>query len=81
MKFDGLAAKLVPHQHRLYYFIMMFARFNLFANSYVFLADSRKYNKYRRLESESTNCAVIIRLHFFVSMVDDDMSILPQFAQ
>ncbi|KAG0145870.1 hypothetical protein CROQUDRAFT_63413 [Cronartium quercuum f. sp. fusiforme G11] len=50
MRFDGFASKMVAYQHRLYYFIMMFGRFNLFFNSYLFLANSKKQNKYRALE-------------------------------
>ncbi|KAG0660129.1 hypothetical protein C6P46_004759 [Rhodotorula mucilaginosa] len=35
--FDGFAKFFLPHQHKLYYLIMCFARFNLFALSYTFL--------------------------------------------
>ncbi|GAA6030804.1 hypothetical protein JCM8097_008884 [Rhodosporidiobolus ruineniae] len=38
LKFDAFARKFLPHQHKLYYLIMCFARFNLFALSYSFLA-------------------------------------------
>ncbi|GAA5904365.1 hypothetical protein JCM5296_005268 [Sporobolomyces johnsonii] len=37
MTFDAFARKFLPHQHRLYYIIMCFARFNLFALSYAFV--------------------------------------------
>ncbi|KWU43405.1 fatty acid/sphingolipid desaturase, partial [Rhodotorula sp. JG-1b] len=35
--FDGFAKFFLPHQHKLYYLIMCFARFNLFALAYTFL--------------------------------------------
>ncbi|GAA5968635.1 hypothetical protein JCM11641_007707 [Rhodosporidiobolus odoratus] len=38
LTFDAFARTFVPHQHKLYYLIMVFARFNLFALSYGFLA-------------------------------------------
>lgn len=38
MEFDWLAKIVVPVQHKLYYFVMSLARFNLYANSYGFLA-------------------------------------------
>lgn len=37
MKFDLPARILLSVQHRLFYIIMAFARFNLYANSYVYL--------------------------------------------
>lgn len=50
MRFDGFASKMVQHQHQFYYFVMLFARFNLFFNSYCFLANSKKQNQFRNLE-------------------------------
>ncbi|KAK4052747.1 hypothetical protein OIV83_002034 [Microbotryomycetes sp. JL201] len=38
--FDGFAKRMIKHQHKLYYLIMCFARFNLFALSYAFLVRS-----------------------------------------
>lgn len=38
MAFDAVAKILIPLQHKLFYIIMGLARFNLYANSYVFLA-------------------------------------------
>ncbi|GAA5904008.1 hypothetical protein JCM8208_001761 [Rhodotorula glutinis] len=37
LAFDAFAKKFLPHQHKLYYIVMSFARFNLFALSYGFL--------------------------------------------
>ncbi|KAG2023555.1 delta 8-sphingolipid desaturase [Coprinopsis cinerea AmutBmut pab1-1] len=37
MVFDRFAKFLISMQHKLYYIIMAFARFNLYANSYIFL--------------------------------------------
>lgn len=37
MLFDAFAAFLLRFQHQLYYIVMSFARFNLYANSYGFL--------------------------------------------
>jgi delta8-fatty-acid desaturase len=37
MRFDGPSKFLLPVQHRLYYFVMSLARFNLYAQSYIFL--------------------------------------------
>jgi len=49
MRFNGFAKLSIQHQHRLYYFIMMFARFNLLFNSCLYLA-TRKKQKMRNLE-------------------------------
>ncbi|CAH7670083.1 fatty acid desaturase-domain-containing protein [Phakopsora pachyrhizi] len=49
MEFSKFSKRLVKHQHRLYYFIMMFARFNLFSNSYIYLYN-RKDQRFRNLE-------------------------------
>ncbi|BGP19507.1 hypothetical protein JCM10213_006327 [Rhodosporidiobolus nylandii] len=38
LTFDAFTRFFLPHQHKLYYLIMCFARFNLFALSYAFLA-------------------------------------------
>lgn len=38
MQIDWLAKLVLPFQHNMYYFIMSLARFNLYANSYIFLA-------------------------------------------
>jgi delta8-fatty-acid desaturase len=38
MKFDGFANIIVRFQHLLFYTVMSLARFNLYANSYLFLA-------------------------------------------
>ncbi|KAK4057459.1 hypothetical protein OIO90_001528 [Microbotryomycetes sp. JL221] len=40
LEFDGFAKRMIKHQHKLYYIIMCFARFNLFALSYIFLLKS-----------------------------------------
>jgi sphingolipid 8-(E)-desaturase len=37
MLFDGASKFFISMQHRLYYVVMSLARFNLYANSYVFL--------------------------------------------
>ncbi|GAA5900827.1 fatty acid desaturase [Sporobolomyces salmoneus] len=37
MALDGFARYVLPYQHRLYYIVMCFARFNLFALSYSFV--------------------------------------------
>ncbi|GAA6021865.1 hypothetical protein JCM11491_001551 [Sporobolomyces phaffii] len=37
MALDGFARYVLPYQHRLYYIVMCFARFNLFALSYTFV--------------------------------------------
>lgn len=37
MRFDGAAALFLSIQHRLFYLVMSLARFNLYANSYIFL--------------------------------------------
>ncbi|BGP42948.1 hypothetical protein JCM10449v2_006963 [Rhodotorula kratochvilovae] len=37
LAFDAFAKTVLPHQHKLYYLVMCFARFNLFALSYGFL--------------------------------------------
>ncbi|GAA6061464.1 hypothetical protein JCM10212_005667 [Sporobolomyces blumeae] len=37
MALDGFARFVLPYQHRLYYIVMCFARFNLFALSYTFV--------------------------------------------
>ncbi|KAH9822329.1 fatty acid desaturase-domain-containing protein [Melampsora americana] len=65
MKFDGFASKMVKHQHKLYYLVMMFARFNLFFNSYLFLANSKKQNKFRNLEL----CAIIGFWTYFGTLI------------
>ncbi|OAV89929.1 hypothetical protein PTTG_11823 [Puccinia triticina 1-1 BBBD Race 1] len=49
MRFNRFAKFSVQHQHRLYYIIMMFARFNLLFNSCLYLA-TRKKQKMRNLE-------------------------------
>ena len=38
MAFDAVAKVLITVQHKLFYIIMALARFNLYANSYIFLA-------------------------------------------
>ena len=38
MAFDAVAKILIPLQHHLFYIVMALARFNLYANSYGFLA-------------------------------------------
>ncbi|GAA5853235.1 hypothetical protein JCM8547_000251 [Rhodosporidiobolus lusitaniae] len=38
LKFDAFARRFLPHQHKLYYLIMCFARFNLGVQSYLFLS-------------------------------------------
>ncbi|BGP03035.1 hypothetical protein NBRC10513v2_006760 [Rhodotorula toruloides] len=37
LTFDAFARRFLPHQHKLYYLVMCFARFNLFALSYAFV--------------------------------------------
>lgn len=37
MKFDSFTKFILPYQHNLYYLLMCFGRFNLFANSYTFM--------------------------------------------
>lgn len=37
MAFDDFAKAILPYQHNLYYLVMCFARFNLLAQSYIFL--------------------------------------------
>lgn len=49
MRFNNMAKIVVKQQHRLYYFIMMFGRFNLMFNSYVHLAKT-KQQRLRNLE-------------------------------
>jgi delta8-fatty-acid desaturase len=46
MKFDGLANLVIRFQHLLFYAVMSLARFNLYANSYIFLA--KRWNDGRR---------------------------------
>jgi sphingolipid 8-(E)-desaturase len=38
MAYDAFARIFLPLQHKLYYIVMSLARFNLYANSYTFLA-------------------------------------------
>lgn len=40
MKFDAFAKVVISVQHKLFYVVMSLARFNLYANSYAFLAKS-----------------------------------------
>ncbi|KAH9444464.1 hypothetical protein Pst134EB_024729 [Puccinia striiformis f. sp. tritici] len=49
MRFNWFAKISVKYQHRFYYIIMMFGRFNLFFNSCLYLA-TRKKQKMRNLE-------------------------------
>ncbi|EFP82296.2 uncharacterized protein PGTG_07693 [Puccinia graminis f. sp. tritici CRL 75-36-700-3] len=49
MRFNRFAKFSVKHQHQFYYFIMLFARFNLLFNSCLYLA-TRKKQKMRNLE-------------------------------
>jgi hypothetical protein len=51
MRFNRFAKFSIKHQHRVYYIIMMFARFNLLFNSALYLA-TRKKQKLRNLESK-----------------------------
>ncbi|KAH9444465.1 hypothetical protein Pst134EB_024729 [Puccinia striiformis f. sp. tritici] len=51
MRFNWFAKISVKYQHRFYYIIMMFGRFNLFFNSCLYLA-TRKKQKMRNLESK-----------------------------
>ena len=50
MEFDIFAKMLLPIQHKLYYFVMSLARFNLFALSYGFLLKKSQSNFYRNFE-------------------------------
>jgi len=50
LTFDGLARIVLPIQHRLYYFLLMFGRPNLFVNSYAFLIKKAKPGLFRNLE-------------------------------
>jgi delta8-fatty-acid desaturase len=49
LEFDSAAKTLVPHQHRLYYVILAFGRFNLYVQSWVHVF-TRKQVFYRPLE-------------------------------
>ncbi|MBW0496205.1 hypothetical protein O181_035920 [Austropuccinia psidii MF-1] len=49
MRFNKFATSMVKHQHRFYYVIMFFARFNLLFNSYIYIAQ-RKEQRMRNLE-------------------------------
>ena len=48
--FDAPSRFFLRHQHRLYYIVMAFGRFNLYANSYGFLALKARRDRYWFLE-------------------------------
>ncbi|KAJ1019914.1 hypothetical protein NDA16_004195 [Ustilago loliicola] len=50
LKFDAPSRFLLKHQHKLYYIVMAFGRFNLYANSYGFLALKARRNRWWALE-------------------------------
>ncbi|GAA93710.1 uncharacterized protein L969DRAFT_223533 [Mixia osmundae IAM 14324] len=50
MEYDAPARFFVSIQHKLYFLVMMFGRFNLFALSYTFLATKAPRGFYRNLE-------------------------------
>ena len=44
-KIDSIAQALIPYQHWLFYPVMALARFNLYAQSFIFLLVSKQVNK------------------------------------
>ncbi|SJX66265.1 related to delta-6 fatty acid desaturase [Sporisorium reilianum f. sp. reilianum] len=50
LEFDAPSRFLLKHQHKLYYIIMAFGRFNLYANSYGFLALKARRDRWWALE-------------------------------
>ncbi|CDW97996.1 hypothetical protein [Sporisorium scitamineum] len=50
LKFDAPSRFLLKHQHKLYYIVMAFGRFNLYANSYAFLALKARRDRWWALE-------------------------------
>lgn len=50
LEFDALSRFLLKHQHKLYYIVMAFGRFNLYANSYGFLATKARRDRWWALE-------------------------------
>ncbi|TKY85930.1 hypothetical protein EX895_004755 [Sporisorium graminicola] len=50
LEFDAPSRFLLKHQHKLYYFVMAFGRFNLYANSYGFLALKARRDRWWALE-------------------------------
>lgn len=50
LEFDLPSRFLLKHQHKLYYIVMAFGRFNLYANSYGFLATKARRDRWWALE-------------------------------
>ncbi|EST06004.1 Fatty acid desaturase, type 1 [Kalmanozyma brasiliensis GHG001] len=50
LEFDAPSRFLLKHQHKLYYIVMAFGRFNLYANSYGFLATKARRDRWWALE-------------------------------
>ncbi|SAM66775.1 related to delta-6 fatty acid desaturase [Ustilago bromivora] len=50
LEFDAPSRFLLQHQHKLYYIVMAFGRFNLYANSYGFLALKARRDRWLALE-------------------------------
>lgn len=50
LEFDAPSRFLLKHQHKLYYIVMAFGRFNLYANSYGFLAAKARRDRWWALE-------------------------------
>lgn len=50
LEFDAPSRFLLKHQHKLYYIVMAFGRFNLYANSYGFLAFKARRDRWWALE-------------------------------
>lgn len=56
LTFDAPSRFLLRHQHKLYYAIMSLGRFNLYANSYGFLATKARKNRWWVLEVVGVVC-------------------------
>lgn len=50
LEFDAPSRFFLQHQHKLYYIVMAFGRFNLYANSYGFLASKARRDRWWALE-------------------------------
>jgi sphingolipid 8-(E)-desaturase len=66
MPFDTITAYLISAQHKLFYIIMAFARFNLYAHSYTFLWE-KAFGKRRARGGRWAWWLEVVGLSFFLT--------------